>query len=503
MTRWLLQVRRAERSADRRAALPVSDARPNILFVMADDHAAHAISAYGSRINRTPGIDRIAGEGMRLDACFCTNSLCSPSRAAILTGTYNHINGVTSNSSQFDARQPTFVSLLHAAGYQTFLSGKWHLGHGGIHDPVAFDQWSVLPGQGRYHDPEFLEPGEGTITRPGYVTDLITDRAIAWLSDRDRSRPFCALVQHKAPHEPWEPDERHADRYGDGGVPEPPTLRDDYSGRATPAREATMRIVRDMPEEDFKSFLPPGLTEDEELRWKYQRYIQDYLRCVDALDENVGRLLDFLDDDGIASETMVVYTSDQGFFLGDHGWYDKRFMYEESLRMPMLVRYPPEVPPGSVTSRMALNVDFAPTFLGLAGVPIPDFMQGRALRPVLRGEEPADWRTSMYYRYWIHMDVMHNVWAHYGVRTDRYKLVYYYAQACGTSGAKDEPRPPEWELFDLEQDPQELRSVYSDPAYADVVRELTGELRWLQAEVGDTDCARLPESALTAPGMQE
>jgi len=470
----------------------MNDTRPNIVFVMADDHAAHAISAYGSQVNHTPGIDRLAAEGMRFGACFCTNSLCSPSRAAILTGTYNHINGVTSNSSQFDARQPTFVSLLHATGYQTFLSGKWHLGHGGIHDPVGFDDWSVLPGQGRYRDPEFLEPSRQTLVRPGYVTDLITERAIDWLSSRDRSRPFCVLVQHKAPHEPWEPAARHARYSSDEGVPEPATLRDDYGGRGSPAREATMRIARDMPEEDFKTAVPAEFTGDAELRWRYQRYMEDYVRCVAALDENVDRLLSFLDEDGITSNTVVVYTSDQGFFLGDHGWYDKRFMYEESLRMPLIVRYPQEVAPGSVSRRMALNVDFAPTLLELAAVPVPDFMQGRSLRPVLQGEAPADWRTSMYYRYWVHLDVAHHVWAHYGVRTDRYKLIYYYAEPCGQSGAKDEPRPPEWELFDLEHDPQELHSVYHDPAYTRVVQELTEELRRLQTDLGDTDCAPVP-----------
>lgn len=464
----------------------MTEGRPNLLFIMADDHAAHAISAYGSRVNSTPGIDRIADEGMRLDACFCTNSLCSPSRAAILTGTYNHVNGVTSNSSQFDARQPTFVSLLHGAGYQTYLSGKWHLGHGGIHDPVGFDRWCVLPGQGRYCDPEFLEPGGRTVVRPGYVTDVITDVAIEWLSERDRSRPFCALVPHKAPHEAWEPEARHAKLYSGDDIPEPPTLRDDYSGRATPASEATMRIARDMPAEDFKDFLPSGLSDDEELVWKYQRYIKDYLRVVAALDENVARLLDFLDADGIAEETMVAYTSDHGFFLGDHGWYDKRFTYEESLKMPMVVRYPPEIRPGTTSSRMALNVDFAPTFLDLAGVPVAEHMQGRSLLPVLRGEEPADWRTGMYYRYWVHLDVMHNVWAHYGLRTARFKLIYYYAQGCGACGASDELRTPEWELFDLEADPQELNNVYADPAYADVVAKLTEELRRLQTEVGDT-----------------
>ncbi|MFA9445058.1 sulfatase [Egicoccus sp. AB-alg6-2] len=467
--------------------------RPNILLVIADDHAAHAISAYGSRINTTPGMDRIAAEGMRLDACFCTNSLCSPSRAAILTGTYNHVNGVTSNSSLFDARQQTFVSLLQGAGYQTAMIGKWHLGHGGIHDPVGFDHWTVLPDQGTYHDPEFLE-SDGTRTRrPGYVTDLITDLTIDWLDRRDRDRPFCAIVGHKAPHEAWEPAPRHLALFRDDEIAEPETLRDDYEGRATPAREATMRIVDHMPEEDFKEPVPGGLDDDERLRWKYQRYIKDYLRTVASLDENVGRLLDHLDADGSAEDTVVVYTSDQGFFLGDHGWYDKRFMYEESLKMPTLVRYPREIAPGSTSDDLALNVDFAPTFLDYARVEVPPTMQGRSIRPLLAGRTPADWRRSMYYRYWVHQDVMHNVWSHYGVRTARHKLIYFYAEPCGTSGASERRRPPEWELFDLHTDPQELRSVFDDPAYAEIRAELTAELRRLQREIGDVDCAPLPD----------
>jgi arylsulfatase A-like enzyme len=467
----------------------MQERRPNVVFMMADDHAAHAIGTYGSRINRTPGMDRIAAEGMRLDSCFCTNSLCSPSRAAILTGTYNHVNGVTSNSPDFDARQPTFVSLLQEAGYHTLLSGKWHLGHGGIHDPVGFDRWSILEDHGRYNDPEFLGPGGSRVVRPGYTTDVITDQALEWLDERDRSRPFCLLIQHKAPHREWLPAERHATLYDGEEIPEPATLRDDYMGRAAPAREATMRVADDLTDEDLKAFLPEELVGDEALKWKYQRYIKDYLRCVAALDENVARVLDYLDADGIAEDTVVVYTSDQGFFLGDHGWYDKRWMYEESLRMPMLVRYPREIPPGTTSDAIVLNVDFGPTFLDLAGVPVPDFMQGRSAREVLRGETPDDWRTSMYYRYWVHMDVAHHVWAHYGVRTARHKLVYYYAEPCGTRGAFDVPRPPAWELFDLERDPHELTSVYGEPAYAGVTAELKAELRRLQDELGDTECA--------------
>jgi arylsulfatase A-like enzyme len=472
----------------------VIDGRPNFVFIMADDHAAHAIGAYGSRVNETPGIDRLAAEGMRLDNCFCTNSLCSPSRAAILTGTYNHVNGVTSNSSKFDARQTTYVSLLREAGYQTFISGKWHLGHGGIHDPRGFDRWAVLEDHGTYHDPEFLT-AEGRYTRAGYTTDVLTDQALEWLAERDRERPFCALICHKAPHREWEYAERHATLYADGQIAEPRTLRDGYAGRATPAREATMTIRNDLTEADLKEFLPPGLGPDAELSWKYRRFITDYLRCVAALDENVARVLDWLEADGIADDTVLVYTSDQGFFLGDHGWYDKRFMYEESLRMPFLVRYPREIAAGSTSAAMALNVDFGPTFLDYAGVALPGSMQGRSLRPVLRGQPPADWRTSMYYRYWVHYDVAHHVWAHYGVRTHQHKLVYYYAEPCDTPGAFEEPRTPEWELFDLAADPAELSSVYDDPAYAGVVRELKAELRRLQAEVGDRECAPLPEDA--------
>ena len=467
------------------------DSRPNIVFIMADDHAAHAIGAYGSRINATPSIDRLAVEGMRLDNCFCTNSLCSPSRAAILTGTYNHVNGVTSNSSRFDASQQTYVHLLRDAGYRTHLVGKWHLGHGPRHDPRGFDRWAILEEHGTYHDPEFVT-ASGRFRREGYTTDVITDLALEWLDGRDADRPFCMLIQHKAPHRSWEFADRHASLFAEEEIPEPVTLRDDHSGRATPAREATMTIRNDLTDEDLKAFLPDGLSGDAELRWKYRRFITDYLRCVAALDENVGRVLEWLDRTGLADDTIVVYTSDQGFFLGDHGWFDKRFMYEQSLRMPFLVRYPRDIPAGRTSDRMALNVDFAETFLDYAGVSAPGWMQGCSLRPILAGETPEEWRTSMYYRYWVHRDVAHHVWAHYGVRTDRYKLVYYYAEPCDTPGAFDDPRTPEWELFDLEVDPAELRSVYDDPEYAPIVRALKADLGRLQSELGDTECAPAP-----------
>ena len=458
--------------------------QPNIVFILTDDHAAHAMSCYGSRINETPNLDRIAKDGVRFDNCFCTNSICTPSRAAILTGTYNHVNKVTTLDTPLDGRQVTFPKLLQAQGYQTAIVGKWHLGHGGHADPTGFDYWNVLPGQGDYHNPEMIEMGE-TRHYEGYATDLITDKSLAWLSARDTNRPFLLMCHHKAPHRPWEPDEKHAHMYEDVDIPEPETLFDDYSNRSSAAAAATMRVNRDMDLTDLKQAPPEGLSAEEETRWKYQRYIKDYLRCVASVDDNVGRLLDYLDAEGLTDDTIVVYTSDQGFFLGDHGWYDKRFMYEESLRMPFIMRYPRLIQAGTVDKNMILNVDFAPTFLELANVDVPGHFQGRSFVPLLEQHVPEDWQTSMYYRYWMHM-THHSVYAHYGVRNLRYKLIYYYADALGQQGAIDDPKEPEWELFDLENDPFELNSVYHDPAYADVVRDMTAELARLQQQVGDT-----------------
>ena len=462
--------------------------RPNILFIMSDDHASHAMSCYGSRINQTPNMDRISDGGMRFDNGFCTNSICSPSRATILTGTYNHINGVTTLTTRMDNRLLTFPKLLRANGYQTAIVGKWHLGQGPEHQPTGFDFWRVLPGQGLYHNPEMID-ANGRRVFKGYVTDLITDMCLEWLDERDRDRPFCLLCHHKAPHRHWVPDEKHAHMYDDVDIPEPETFHDDYSHRASAAEAARMRIDRDLNEHDLKMPVPEGLTKEQEKSWKYQRYIKDYLRVVASIDDNVGRLLDYLDEEGLTENTLVIYTSDQGFFLGDHGWYDKRFMYEESLRMPFIVRYPREIRPGSINGDIVLNVDFAPTFLDLAGVAIPDEFQGRSIRPLLQGHTPDDWRTAMYYRYWMHK-AHHNVYAHYGIRTLRYKLIYYYSDALGQPGAIDETYEPEWELFDLEKDPYELNNVYHDPAYAEIVRELKAELHRLQEEVGD---ARYPK----------
>jgi arylsulfatase A-like enzyme len=461
--------------------------RPNILLVVADDHAANAVGCYGG-YDVTPHIDRIAREGIRFDECGCTNSLCSPSRATILTGTYNHVNGVTTLSTEFDARQPAFPGMLRDAGYRTALVGKWHLGHGGVHDPRGFDHWEVLPDQGDYHDPQFLTMDGGKHVREGYATDLITDLSLEWLREvEDDEEPWCLLVQHKAPHRPWEPAPRHADLFEEAGLDPPDTLFDDYRHRATAAREARMRVARDMNREDLKQDPPEGVAGDDYARWAFGRYIADYLRCVVAVDEGVGRLLEHLDETGQAEDTVVVYTSDQGFFLGEHGWYDKRFMYRESLRMPLVMRYPRLVEAGTASDALVLNVDFAQTLLDLAGVDPHPRMQGRSMRPLLAGESAAaaDWRTAAYYRYWEHLDGCHRVAAHRGVRTRDRKLVHYYGSGCGQPGASEEHTEPEWELFDLDRDPREMCSVASDPAYAEDLAQLRSLLDELAAGIGD------------------
>ena len=456
---------------------------PNLVFIMSDDHASHAISAYGSSINTTPHIDRLATEGMRFDACFCTNAICTPSRAAVLTGTYNHVNGVTPLDTPMDNTLVTYPRLLQAAGYQTAIFGKWHLGHGPAHDPTGFDEWCVLPGQGEYHDPTFLTPA-GEHGEQGYVTDIITDMSLDWLERRDPARPFAVMIHHKAPHRHWEPDARHARMYEGVSIPEPHTFWDDHATRSAAAEAARCQMM-DLTELDLKAPVPHGLSAEEEISWRYQRYIKDYLRCVASIDDNVGRVLDYVDEDGLGGQTIVVYTSDQGFFLGDHGWFDKRFMYEESLAMPLLVRYPPLVEAGSNCGQIALNVDFAPTFLELAGLAIPEHVQGTSFVPLLAGETPSGWQQSMYYRYWMHRDEAHNVWAHYGVRTLRHKLICFYNDPLGQPGAVGPADPPEWELYDLEADPLEVNNLYADPASVRTIAALKAELAELQAAVGD------------------
>jgi arylsulfatase A-like enzyme len=462
--------------------------KPNILFIMSDDHAAHAISAYGSRINQTPNIDRIAQDGVRFDNCFCTNSICTPSRASILTGTYNHINGVTTLSTDMDNRLQTYPKLLQQNGYQTAIFGKWHLGEGAEHCPTGFDDWAVVPGQGLYHNPEFIFKGPDGGTRKtvkGYVTDIITDLSLEFLQNRDPNKPFCLMTHHKAPHRPWEPDEKHAHLYLNEDIPEPETLLDDYQNRSSAAAAAKMRVGVNMLPIDLKCTLSKDLSETEMRRWAYQRYIKDYLRVVASIDDNVGRILDYLDESGLAENTIVIYTSDQGFFLGDHGWYDKRFIYEESLRMPFLVRYPQAAKAGTINKDIVSNIDFAPLFLDAAGIDVPQDMQGKSLMPLLKGETPDDWRQTFYYRYWMHGDGSHNVYAHYGIRTHRYKLIYFYNDGLNQPGAVGETHEPEWELFDLENDPHELNNVYNAPEYESIRQELKDELHRVQAELGD------------------
>jgi len=458
----------------RRAAL-AADTKPNILFIMSDDHASHAMSCYGSRINKTPNLDRIATGGMRFENCFCGNSICGPSRAAILTGKHSHANGFRTNGDRFDGSQQTLPKLLKAAGYQTAIIGKWHL----VTDPTGFDYWNILPGQGAYHDPMFIEMGERK-KHQGYVTDLITDFSMDWLRKRDKSKPFFLMCHHKAPHRNWQPDAKHAKLYEDADIPEPPTFNDDYKTRGTAARTTTMTIENHLTKSDVKADVPAGLTGSARKSWLYQRYIKDYLRCVASVDDNVGRLLDFLDKEGLAQDTIVVYTSDQGFYLGDHGWYDKRFMYEESLRMPFIIRYPRAIKPGTVNRDLVQNIDFAPLFLDAAGQPTPADMHGRSFLPLLRGETPKDWRASLYYHYYEYPAV-HSVKRHYGVRTQRHKLIHFYHDV------------DEWELYDLEKDPRELNNVYADPAYADTVKELKAELERLRAHF------KVPEDKLPPP----
>ena len=445
--------------------------RPNILFIMTDDHAAHALSCYGSQINATPNLDRIAKEGVRFENCFCTNSICAPSRAVILTGKYSHHNGVVDNRAKFDGTQQTAPKLMREAGYQTAMIGKWHLKS----EPTGFDYWNVLPGQGAYHDPVLIEMGEKK-KHEGYVTDIITDFTIDWLKNRDTEKPFFCMCHHKAPHRRWHPDEKHADMYKDKPLPQPWTFNDDLSGYATrsdAAREQEMTIAGHLQPQDVKEEPPEGLDGPALKRWKYRRYMEDYLACIASVDDNIGRLLDYLDESGLAENTLVIYTSDQGFYLGDHGWFDKRFMYEESLRMPLLARLPGVIAPGSVNGDMVLNLDFAPTFLDMAGAAVPGDMQGVSMQPVLAGNTPADWRDAMYYHYYEYPGA-HMVKRHYGVRTDRYKLIRFYYDLDA------------WELYDLEKDPHELTNVYENPAYAEVVAELKGRLRALQAKYGDS-----------------
>jgi arylsulfatase A-like enzyme len=459
---------------------PADAPRPNILYIMSDDHAAHAISAYGSKINHTPHLDRIGQQGVRLTNCFCTNSICAPSRAAILTGEYSNRTGVYTLDDAIDPKRDNVAKQMQQAGYQTAMIGKWHLKT----DPTGFDYWNILPGQGVYYDPTFITT-EGRKKYSGYCTDLIADFSLDWLKQRDRSKPFFLMSHHKAPHRPWQPAPKYQHLFDGETIPEPDNLYDHYEGRSRSVAETKMKVGENMTATDVKTEIPTDLKGDALRKWAYQPYIKDYLRCIQSVDDNVGRMLDYLDAEGIAENTIVIYTSDQGFFLGDHGLFDKRLMYEESLRMPFLMRYPAGIKPQSVNNDIVLNIDFAPTFLDYARHHAPTEMQGHSFRHNVEGHSPKNWRRAMYYRYWMHNDNDHHVPAHYGIRTDRYKLIYYYNQPLGMTGSFPNGKPPEWEFFDLKTDPREMHNLYSDPKHARLIQHLKGELAKLQSEAGD------------------
>ena len=483
--------------------------RPNILFIMTDDHAAHAMSCYGSKVNTTPQMDRLAKGGMRFTNAFVTNSICTPSRATLLTGKYSHANG-TPVFNNFDGSQQTVAKLLQAAGYHTGMIGKWHLGS----NPTGFDRWIILPGQGVYENPDFLTP-EGRLNVKGYATDVITGLGVEFLETRPKDKPFLLFLHHKAPHREWTPSEKYAAEFRKKKIAEPATLRDNYASRPAALPENQQRVFDDMTRRDLKlappADLPPGpkrqqwmqakpteveITEadgtkkvlkGEELNaWKYQRYMQDYLACVQSVDDGVGEVLDYLEKSGLAKNTVVFYTADNGFFLGDMGMYDKRFMYEPSLRVPLLAAGP-GVKTEAVSEAFALNVDFAPTFLDLAGEKIPADMHGRSLVPVLKGETPKDWRTTMYYRYY-HDPGHHNTRAHLGVRTATHKLIHYW-------------KKDGWELFDLKADPDEQKNLYTDPTAQPVAEQLKQELKRLQKEFKDEEqfAQQIPKDGVDAP----
>lgn len=489
--------------------------QPNIIFMMTDDHTTQAMSCYGGNLIQTPNMDRIANEGIRMDNCYAVNALSGPSRACILTGKFSHVNGFTDNASTFDGDQQTFPKLLQKAGYQTAMIGKWHL----ISEPQGFDFWSVLSGQeeqGDYYQPDFWEMGK-EIQEKGYVTDVITDKAIQWLNNRDKNKPFCMMYHQKAPHRNWMPAQRHLGIFNNTKFPEPSNLFDNYDGRGRAAREQDMSIehtltndwdlklltrqeimelpdnhkfrkayTRMTPAEQDKwdaayaqriaEYQKGGMNKKEFISWKYQQYMRDYLATVLAVDDNIGRLMKYLEETGELDNTILVYTSDQGFFLGEHGWFDKRFMYEECQRMPLVIRYPQEIKAGSVSNAICMNVDFAPTFLEYAGVKIPEDIQGRSLRPVLTEPRkiPEDWRKAAYYHYYEY-PAEHSVKRHYGIRTKDFKLIHFYNDI------------DEWEMYDMKADPKEMNNVYGKAEYAEQQASLMALLKETQHQYGDVD----------------
>ena len=484
--------------------------RPNIIFIMTDDHTTQAMSCYGGNLIETPNMDRLAAEGMRFDNCYATNALSGPSRACILTGKLSHINGFKDNSSTFDGSQQTFPKLLQEAGYTTGIVGKWHL----ISEPQGFDHWSILSGQheqGDYYSPDFCENGT-PVQEEGYVTDIITDKAIEFIDKYDDKGPYMLMVHHKAPHRNWMPAPRHLGIFNEVIFPEPPNLMDDYEGRGTAARSQDMSIAKTLTEDwDLKvlsreeilagdnalkdvylrmpeevqhkwdsvyarriaEYRSGELAGEELVRWKYQQYMRDYLACVLSVDESIGRLLDYLEACGELDNTVIVYTSDQGFFLGEHGWFDKRFMYEECQRMPLVVRYPEITNGGAATSALCMNIDFAPTFLDIAGVTVPPDIQGTSFKKILEGIVPADWREAVYYHYYEY-PAEHSVRKHYGIRTADTKLIHFYDDI------------DEWEMYDLTADPQEMKNIYEDPSYSEKREQMHLVLERMQESYLDT-----------------
>jgi arylsulfatase A-like enzyme len=486
--------------------------RPNILFIMSDDHAYQAVSAYGDKIGAvapTPNIDRIAQSGMIFNRCLVTNSICGPSRATILTGKYSHLNGFPQNdATKFNGAQQTFPKLLQQAGYQTAIIGKWHLNS----DPTGFDHWEILPGQGVYYNPDFINT-QGKHREQGYVTDIITDKSIAWLKQAaSGDKPFLLMMHNKAPHREWNPGPKYLERFKGVQFPLPETLFDDYSGRGTAEHEQDMTIEKTMTiDSDLKiwkdtttaryknyngrmdaaqskawnGFYNP-IREDYLKRdpqgkdlviWKYQRYMNDYLACIQSVDEGVGRVLDYLKESGLDKNTIVIYTSDQGFYLGEHGWFDKRWMFEQSYRTPLLIMWPGVIKPGSVNKDMVSNLDFAETFLDAAGVPVPKDMQGASMLPVLKGKTPGSWRKEHYYEYY-EFPGPHSVKRHYGMSTERYKLIHYYYDI------------DEWELYDRVADPNEMKNVYDDPKYKTTREDLKKRLSALEIKYQDSEASR-------------
>ncbi|MCG8582617.1 MAG: sulfatase [Bacteroidales bacterium] len=480
--------------------------RPNIIFIMSDDHAEQAISAYGYGLNETPHIDRLANEGAIFKNSFVANSICAPSRAVMLTGKFSHVNGQLNNTQKFDGSQLTYPKLLQQAGYQTALVGKWHLKS----DPTGFDFWSVHYGQGDYYNPDFKEMGKRK-RYEGYSTNIVRENGIDWLEKRDKDKPFALLMHFKAPHRNWMPEISKLNMYEDREFPIPATYWDEYENRGSAAAEQEMSIIKDMKVEwDLKMFdegpqdvsagnykkkldrMNPDerqkwdefynqlrneyrqkAPEGKELaKWKFQRYMRDYLKVVSSVDDNIGKVLDYLDDNDLAENTIVVYTSDQGFYLGEHGWFDKRFMYEQSLRTPLLVRYPKKIEAGTEIKGMVQNIDYAPTFLDYAELPAHKDMQGLSLKPLLDGKK-TDIRDAIYYQYFEYPGP-HAVKRHYGIRTKRHKLIHFYNDV------------DEWELYDLENDPMEMNNLYNDVAYQNLVDDIKQQLMNLKKTYNDT-----------------